>query len=74
MDIIEFVEKFMHVELQEWQKLYIRKLYEVTRENDIRIVMGRGGRVYTYLTPKTLKELTQNGETANNSKQMSLVR
>lgn len=74
MDIIEFVEKFMHVELQEWQKLYIRKLYEVTRENDIRIVMGRGGRVYTYLTPKTLKELTQNGETANSSKQMSLVR
>jgi hypothetical protein len=55
----------MHVELQEWQKSYLCKLYELTRDNDVRIVMGKGGRVYTYLTPKTLKELTQNGETAN---------
>lgn len=74
MDIVEFVEKFMHVDLQEWQKPYIRKLYEVTRENDVRIVMGKGGRVYTYLTPKTLKELTQNGTTIDSPQQMPALR
>lgn len=74
MDVVEFAEKFMNVELPEWQKIYLRKMYELTRDNDVRFVMGRGGRVYTYLTPKTLKELTQNGETINSSQQMSVVR
>jgi hypothetical protein len=60
MDVVEFAENFMNVELEEWQKPYLRKLYALTRENDVRIVIGKGGRVYTYLTPKTLKELTQN--------------
>ena len=65
MDVVEFAENVMNVELAEWQKLYLRKLYALTRDNDVRIVMGKGGRVYTYLTPKTLKELTQNVTTIN---------
>lgn len=60
MDIVEFTEKFMSVEMPEWQKNYIRTLYELSRENDIYIVKGRHG-FYTYLKPKTLKELVQNG-------------
>ena len=60
MDVVEFVENVMNIELPEWQKIYLRKMYELTRENDVRFVMGRRGQVYTYLTPKTLKELTQN--------------
>lgn len=52
MDIVEFVEKFMGIELRAWQKNHIQTLYEVSRDNDIRIVMGRHGRVYTYITPR----------------------
>lgn len=66
MDIVEFAERFMDVEIPEWQKNHIRTLYEVSRDNDIYIVRGRYG-FRTYVTPKTVKELTQNGETLNNS-------
>ena len=61
MDIVEFAENFMHVELPEWQKRHIQTLYELSRDNKIYICMAPGGRVLTYLTPKTVKELTQNG-------------
>lgn len=60
MDIAEFAEKIMNVEIPEWQKNHIRTLYELSRENDIYLVKGRRG-FYTYLKPKTLKELVQNG-------------
>lgn len=61
MDIAEFAEKFMHVELPEWQKKHIQKLYDVSRDNKIYICMAPGGRVLTYLTPKTVKELVHHG-------------
>ena len=61
MDIVEFAERFMNIELQEWQKEHIRVLEKLPPDTDIRIVMGRHGQVYTYLCPRTLKELTQNG-------------
>lgn len=67
MDIVEFAEKCMHMELPEWQRKYLRTMYEVTRDNDVRIVMGKGGRVYTYVTPKTVKELIQNGATPDSN-------
>lgn len=60
MDIVEFAENVCGMKLYDWQKEYIRKLYELSRDGKIHIVMGKGGRVYTYLEPKTLKELIQN--------------
>ena len=67
MDIVEYAEKFYGMNLPDWQKDHLRRVYELSRDNDIQIIMGRYGRVYTYLTPKTLKELTQSGKTANSS-------
>lgn len=60
MDIIEFAERFMNVEIPEWQKNHIRTLSELSRANNIYLVKGRRG-FYTYLKSKTLKELVQNG-------------
>lgn len=73
MDIVEFAERFFDVEIPEWQKNHIRTLYEVPKENDIYLVKGRYG-FRTYLKPKTLKELTQNGQTLDCRDQMSVVR
>ena len=67
MDIVEYAEKFYGTNLPNWQKDHLRKVYEISRDNDIHVVFGRYGRVYTYLTPKTLKELIQSGKTANSS-------
>lgn len=61
MDIVEFAEKICGAELYEWQKLYLKKLYELQSKGDVRIVMGPRNRVYIYLDPKTQKELIQNG-------------
>jgi hypothetical protein len=61
MDIVEFAERFMNIELKDWQKRHIRTLYELSRDNKIYICMAPGGRVLTYLTPKTVKELINNG-------------
>ena len=61
MDIVEFAEKFMDVQLQEWQKENIRVLEKLPPDTDIRIVMGRHGKVYTYLSPRTQRELIQHG-------------
>ena len=65
MDIIEYAERFYGMDLPDWQKEHLRRVYEISRDNDIHVVFGRYGRVYTYLTPKILKELTQSGKTAN---------
>lgn len=73
MDIVEFMERFFDTEIPEWQKRHIRTLYEVSKENDIYLVKGRYG-FRTYLKPKTLKELTQNGQTLNRRDQMSTMR
>lgn len=59
MDIAEFAEKFMKVNLRDWQKKHIRALYEISRDNDVRIVMNRHAGVYIYMKAK--KGLTQHG-------------
>ena len=61
MDIIEFAEKFMNVELKDWQKEHIRVLYDMRRDSNIRIVMPRHAgehQVYIYMNQK---ELIPNG-------------
>ena len=73
MDIVEFAERFFDTKIPEWQKNHIRTLYEVSKENDIYIVKGRYG-FRTYVTPKTLKELTQNGKTLDSHNQMPVMR
>lgn len=65
MDIVEFAEKFMNVELKEWQKKHIRFLEKLPR--GAKIVMGRRGQVYIYVDQPT-KELIPNGQT-NDSQQ-----
>lgn len=63
MDIVEFAEKFMDVELKEWQKDHIRTLDEMYQDSDIRIAMPRHAgrhRVYIYMNQK---ELIPNGKT-----------
>ena len=57
MDIVEFVEKFMGIELMEWQKIHLRTLDRLGKDADIRIVMPRhvGRRqVYIYMNPEEL--------------------
>ena len=64
MDIVEFAEKFMKVELQEWQKRVIRTLDEMGKDAKICIAMprhqGRDQAVYIYTKSK---ELIPNGQT-----------
>lgn len=71
MDMIEFAEKFMNVELKEWQKSHIRVLEKLP--HGAKIVMTPRGRVYFYLD-QPVKELTQNGETFNSSQPLSSMR
>lgn len=62
MDIVEFAEKFMNVELQDWQKDHIRLLYEKYQNNDIRIVMPKNaGRHEVYIYMNQMKGLIQHG-------------
>lgn len=53
MDIVEFAERFMGVELKEWQKEHLRILEKLPR--DAKIVMAPRGRVYVYMN-QTVKE------------------
>lgn len=63
MDIVDFAEKFMDVDLPDWQKKHIRELYEISRDETIRIVMPKNaGRRQAYIYMNQLKkELTPNG-------------
>lgn len=70
MDIVEFAEKFYGASLPDWQKVHLRRVYELSKNHDIRVVM-RKGQAYTYLTPK---ELTQNGQTSDSSGTMPVMR
>lgn len=70
MDIIEFAEKFYGATLPDWQKTHLRKVYELSKNHHIRVVM-RKGQAYMYLTPK---ELTQNGQTSDRSNTLSIMR
>ena len=64
MDIVDFAEKFMNIELNEWQKKVIRTLDELGKDAKICINMprhlGRDQAVYIYMKSK---ELTSNGPT-----------
>lgn len=64
MDIAEFVEKFMNVEMPDWQKKHIQTLYEMTRDDVVRIVMPKNaGRHQVYIYMNQLKELIPDGKT-----------
>lgn len=58
MDIVEFIERFMDIELKDWQKEYIKMLDETRRDADIRICMprhsGRKHQMYIYMNAKEL--------------------
>ena len=62
MDIIEFAEKFMNVELLDWQKKHLMNLYELSRQTDIRVVMPKqAGKHQIYIYMNQTKELIQHG-------------
>lgn len=64
MDIVDFAEKFMNVELAEWQKEHIRVLYEKYQDGDIRIAMPKtAGKRQVYVYMNQTKELILNGTT-----------
>ena len=65
MDIVEFAEKFMNVELKDWQKDHIRVLYDkYSKDGEIRIVMPKNaGRHQVYIYMNQIKELISNGAT-----------
>lgn len=74
MDIVEFAEKFMHVELLEYQKTFLREFDKLRASGKVRVVTGRDGRSYIYLDRQMQKELIQNGKTLDCHNQMSVVR
>lgn len=67
VDIAEFVERFMDIELKDWQKEHLRLLDETSRNADIRICMprhaGRSHQMYIYMNAK---ELIANGSPNHN--------
>ena len=68
MDIADFAERFAGTKLPEWQKEYLRVLYERSRDTPIYIsIRPHQGRdaFYTYFDRNILRELTQNGTTSN---------
>jgi len=60
MDVVDFLENICGAKLYDWQKQYLRLLYDLSRKGDVKIVMDRDGHVFTYVKQK---ELTQNGKT-----------
>ena len=63
MDIVDFAEKFMNLELKEWQKRHIRLLDRMRKDGRIYIVMPKNAgrsQVYIYMNQK---ELIPNGAT-----------
>lgn len=54
MDIVEFAEKICGAKLYDWQKSYMRFLHDLTREYDVKFVMGKSGQVFTYIKQKGL--------------------
>ena len=67
MDIVEFAEKFMNIELQDWQKEHLRMLDKMRHDSKIRVVMPKNnGRHQVYIYMDQYKELMSNG-TPNHS-------
>ena len=58
MDIVEYTEKVLDVELKDWQKEHLRTLDKMRNKGDIRIVMpkhaGRSQQMYIYMKAKEL--------------------
>ena len=54
MDVVDFVENICGAKLNNWQKQYLRLLYGLSRKGDVKIVMDRDGRVFTYIKKKEL--------------------
>ena len=62
MDVVEFAEKFMNVELPDWQKKYLRLLYESGKDAKIYIRMPKdSGRHQALIHINNTKELFSNG-------------
>lgn len=62
MDIVELAEKFCDARLPEWQKNYIRTLYEMGTDAKIYICMPKNsGRNQAYIHINNFKELLSNG-------------
>lgn len=61
MDIAEYAEKIMNVELQDWQKNHLRTLYKLRSEGDIHVIMRSRKLVYIYLDQLTRKGLARHG-------------
>ena len=62
MDIVEFAEKFCDVQLPEWQKKYLRLLYETGKDAKIYICMKKNaGSHQALIHINDTKELLSNG-------------
>lgn len=61
MDIAEYAEKLMNVELPEWQKEHLRTLDKLRFDGDIHVIMRSRKQVYIYLDQLTRKGLIQHG-------------
>lgn len=61
MDIVEFAEKFMKVELLDYQKQFLRDLDKLRAGGNIRIICGPRCRTYIYLDKATRQELIKHG-------------
>ena len=53
MDIVEFAEKIMHIELMDYQKTYLRAFEKLRGSGKVHIVTGRDGRIYILGKEKT---------------------
>lgn len=62
MDIVEFAEKFMHIELLEYQKNILRAFEKLRGNGKVRVLTGRDGRAYIYPNKTMRQELIQNGQ------------
>ena len=61
MDIAEYAEKIMNVELPEWQKEHLRTLDKLRSDGNIHVVMRSRKQVYIYLDQQVQKELAYHG-------------
>lgn len=61
MDIVEFAEKFMRVELLEYQKNILRAFDKLRSDGKVRVVTSRDGRIYIYLDNTMRQELIKHG-------------
>lgn len=63
MDIVEFVEKRVGIELFDCQKELLKRLGKLCSNGSGRVLIGRHAGVYIYMDQKSKKELVSNGQT-----------